>query len=130
MNCPICGQRWNYESALTQHVIKKHFLKPRGKFLGQLPVNGILERYFDYALVCWCGWNAFSQMVGPFIPSDYSMAYIAATLHLERSGGPATHWMIWRLEHIDVTLPVYLKNGNEKIDFTTEGGIKADEGLP
>jgi len=123
MNCPICSRRWNYESALLEHIIEKHFYRPRGRRMGEpLLVMGKLVQYFNYSLICWCDWNAFANMCPPFIRSDFSMAKIAAALHLERSGGAASHWLQWRLENMNVRLPPRLQFGRQT-RFTTEGGI-------
>jgi len=104
---PICGRCWNYEASLIEHIIDRHFLKPRGRFIGELPIDaqGKLERCFYYSLVCWCGWNAFDVMISPFIRSDFSMAKIAVTLHSERCGGVENHWIDWKLKNLGEELP-------------------------
>lgn len=123
MQCPICGRCWNYESARIKHVIDKHFRKPKGRFIAQLPINGRMERCYFYSLVCWCGFDAFDKMCPPFIKSDFSMAKIAATLHLERCGGPEKHWLDWRLAHMEIRLPPHLQTINHQVKFTAEGGL-------
>lgn len=121
--CPVCSRLWNYEAALLEHIIKAHFRKPKGKFLAELPINSRVERCYDYSLVCWCGWDAFDEMVGPFIKEDFSMAIIASGLHLERAGGVQDHWLNWRLEHMEIVLPSHLQVSVHQVHFTAEGGF-------
>lgn len=119
--CPICKRVWNYEASFLRHVLEKHFHRPRGKFIAELPIKNRVRRCFHYSFTCWCGWDAFGEMVPPFIRSDFSMAKIAATLHLERSGGVDNHWLHWRLDNIGLALPPWLKNSKKNVTLTSEG---------
>ena len=65
MYCPVCGMFWYNcsEAYMLRHIIKDHFIRPRGKFLGEFPdSNKVVRRYFHYELTCWCGWDAFTQL--------------------------------------------------------------------
>lgn len=132
MNCAVCGEKWfdfpGSEVYLLRHVVKKHFFRPRGTFVGLFPdpySNNQQRRSFHYVLKCWCGWDAFA-MLGNAVsyPEDFAAAEIASVLHLERAGGVEHHWLEWRLENLGLQLPPRLKFLHPTKVFTAEGGFK------
>jgi hypothetical protein len=127
MNCPVCGMYWfdSGESYMLFHIIKEHFVRTRGKFIGEFPnSNKVMTRYFHYQLECWCGWDAFWQLGNAVnLPKDFEVAKVACVLHLERDGGAASHWLNWRLNNMDLELPPHLTSKERVVKFTAEGGF-------
>jgi len=128
--CPVCGLDCYGEVWMLHHVIKEHFYRPRGRFLCEVPVlypdgTKVLTRYFSYSLQCWCGWDAFDELSAPpHQPKDFEVAKLACALHLERDGGVEDHWLDWKIEHLNVDLPPWLKSKRpSSVSLTGEGGF-------